>query len=253
MGYPVGTVARLSGVTVRTLHHYDEIGLLSPSQRDATGYRRYLEADLERLRQILTYRELGFSLAEIATILAEPREDALVHLRRQHGLLLARMERLRKLVDAIEFMMEARQMGIQLTPAEQFEVFGDFDPAQHAEEAEQRWGGTEAYRESQRRAASYTKQDWLRIRSETDALYQRVAAAMADGTPADSPAAMELAEQHRQQISQWFYDCPYEVHRGLAELYVTDQRFTENIDKTAPGLAAYLREAILANAERAAA
>lgn len=253
MSYQVGEVARLSGVTVRTLHHYDEIGLLVPSERTAAGYRRYSEADLERLQQILTYRELGFPLEEIATLLAEPHADAMAHLRRQHDLLLARIKRLTTMAEAIEFMMEAKQMGIPLTPQERFEVFGDFNPDDYAEEAERRWGQTEPYRESQRRAATYRKDDWQRIRAETGDLYRRFAEAMRSGQPATSEPVMDLAEEHRRQISQWFYECTYEIHRGLAEMYVTDPRFTENIDRTAEGLAAYLREAILANAARAAA
>jgi DNA-binding transcriptional MerR regulator len=253
MGYSVGEVARLTGVTVRTLHHYDEIGLLSPGERTAAGYRRYSESDLERLQQILGYRELGFPLEEIATILADPAADAIGHLRRQHALLLERIERLRKMADAIEFMMEAQQMGIQLTAEERFEVFGDFDPDQYTEEAEQRWGGTDAYRESQRRAASYTKDDWLRIKAESGQLYERFAQAFAAGVATDSPAAMALAEEHRQQISRWFYDCSYEIHRGLGEMYVADHRFTETIDGYAPGLAGYVRDAIAANADRSGA
>ena len=253
MSYQVGEVARISGVTIRTLHHYDQIGLLVPSERTAAGYRRYSEADLDRLHQILTYRELGFPLEEIADLLAEPRTGAIGHLRRQHELLLTRIERLTKMAEAIEFMMEAQQMGIQLTPQERFEVFGDFNPDDYAEEARERWGHTEAYQESQRRAASYTKADWQRIRAEAGGLYQRLAEAMAAGQPATSEPVMDLAEEHRQQINQWFYDCSYEIHRGLAEMYVNDQRFTDNIDRNAEGLAAYLREAILANADRAAA
>jgi len=251
--YTIGEVARLSGVTVRTLHHYDEIGLLPPRERSPAGYRRYGPDDLERLRQILTYRELGFALEDIATILADPRADTLAHLRRQHKLLTERMERIQKMIDAVEFMMEAHQMGIQLTPEERFEIFGDVDPERYAEEAEQRWGGTEAFRESQRRVARYTKDDWLRLKDETDRVYRRLAEAMTGGVPADSPAAMDLAEEHRQQISRWFYECSYEIHRGLAEMYVADHRFTENIDRYGAGLAAYLREAILANAARAGA
>ncbi|MPZ28394.1 MAG: MerR family transcriptional regulator [Micromonosporaceae bacterium] len=252
MSYPVGEVARMTGVTVRTLHHYDEIGLLSPSGRTAAGYRRYAEADLERLQQILTYRELGFRLEEIASILADPDADALGHLRRQHALLTERMERLHKMIEAIEFMMEAEQMGVQLSPEERFEVFGDFDPDQHAAEAERRWGGTEAYRQSQRRTASYTKDDWLRIKEEGEQLSRRFAAALAAGEPATSPAVMDLAEQHRAHIGRWFYDCSYEIHRGLGELYVSDQRFTDSIDQYAAGLAGYLRDAFVANADRAA-
>jgi DNA-binding transcriptional MerR regulator len=250
MGYSVGAVARLTGVTVRTLHHYDEIGLLSPGERTAAGYRQYSDADLERLQQILGYRELGFPLEEIATILADPAADAMVHLRRQHALLLERMERLRKMVDTIEFMMEAEQMGIQLTAEERFEVFGDFDPDQYAEEAERRWGGTDAYRESQRRTASYTKEDWVQIKADSDQLYRRFAEAMEGGVPAGSAAAMDLAEEHRGQISRWFYECTYEIHRGLGETYVADHRFTESIDRYAPGLAGYIRDAIVANTDR---
>src|SRR3954452_11758466 len=146
MAYTVGKVARLAGVTVRTLHHYDEIGLLSPSERAATGYRRYDERDLDRLQQILYYRELGFSLEEIATILADPRADPVAHLRRQHELLTTRMKRMREMVLAIEFAMEAHKVGIQLTPEERFEVFGGFDPDEHAQEAQERWGDTDAYK-----------------------------------------------------------------------------------------------------------
>lgn len=249
MSYPVGRVAEVTGVTVRTLHHYDEIDLLSPSERTGAGYRRYSEADLERLQQILCYRELGFPLAEIARILADP--DPIGHLRRQHRLLQDRIAQLRAMVEAIEYMMEVKQMGIQLSAEERFETFGGFDPEQHAAEAERRWGGSDAYQESQWRATSYTKDDWRRIRGETERLYQRLGEAMAAGVRPDSAAAMDLAEEHRGQISRWFYDCGYEVHRGLGELYVTDQRFTENIDRYAAGLAGYLRDAIVANGARA--
>jgi DNA-binding transcriptional MerR regulator len=110
MGHPIGKVAELAGVTVRTLHHYDEIGLLSPSERTSTGYRRYDDADLERLQQILYYRELEFSLEEIAAILDDPEADATVHLRRQHRLLSERIARLEKMVNAIEFAMEAKKV-----------------------------------------------------------------------------------------------------------------------------------------------
>lgn len=251
MSYSIGEVARVSGVTVRTLHHYDEIGLLPPGGRSSVGYRRYTEADLDRLQQILAYRELGFPLDQIATILADPDADLREHLRRQHSLLVGRQDRLRKMIEAIEFMMEAQQMGIKLTAEERFEVFGDFDPDQYADEAAQRWGGTEAYQESQRRAGSYGKQDWQRIKEEGDGITRRFAGALAAGVPAASAPAMDLAEEHRQHISRWFYDCSYEIHRGLADLYVSDERFTRNIDAYASGLAAYQREAFLANAARA--
>jgi MerR family transcriptional regulator, thiopeptide resistance regulator len=248
MAYTVGQVAKLAGVTVRTLHHYDEVGLLSPSGRTSAGYRRYDDADLERLQLIRYYRELGFPLEEIAAILDDPEVDPAAHLRRQHELLTGQIGKLQEMVAAIELAMEARRMGIQLTPEERFEVFGDFDPDAHAEEAEQRWGGTDAYRESTRRAARYSKEDWLRNKAENEDWGRRVAAIMDSGAPADSPAAMELAEEHRQLISRWFYECSYEIHTGLADMYVADPRFTAYYEKIRPGLAAYLSEAIHANA-----
>ncbi|QGN50519.1 MerR family transcriptional regulator [Micromonospora sp. WMMD558] len=248
MAYTVGQVAKAAGVTVRTLHHYDEIGLLSPSGRSSTGYRRYDDADLERLQLIRYYRELGFPLEEIAAILDDPASDPAEHLRRQHELLSARIGKLQDMVAAIEIAMEARKMNIPLTPEERFEVFGDFDPDAHAEEAERRWGGTEAYRESARRTAGYSKEDWLRNKAENEDWGRRFAEVMAAGAPADSPAATDLAEEHRQLISRWFYDCSYEIHTGLADMYVGDPRFTEYFEKIRPGMAAYLAEAIHANA-----
>jgi DNA-binding transcriptional MerR regulator len=249
MSYEVGAVARLSGVTVRTLHHYDRIGLLIPSGRSEVGYRRYEDPDLERLQRILFYRELGFSLEQIRTIVDEAA-DELDHLRRQDRLLRERIGRLERMVGAVERAMEARTMGISLTPEERFEVFGEFDPDEHAQEVEQRWGATDAYRESQRRIATYTKDDWARQKSEHAAVLERLAGAMKSGLAAESAEAMDAAEAHRLQIEKWFYPCPLQVHVGLGEMYLSDARFTRTFEKVAPGLAQYLHDAIAANARR---
>jgi DNA-binding transcriptional MerR regulator len=250
MGYSVGRVAALAGVTIRTLHHYDEVGLLSPSGRSAAGYRIYEASDLERLQRILFYRELGFTLKEISTIVDDPQTDAVGHLRRQRGLLTERIERLSAMVEAIDYEMEAMTVDIPLTPEERLEVFGEFRPGDYAEEAEQRWGGTEAYRQSQRRVASYEKEDWQQLKAEEEEVRARLATALAAGLAPDSEEAMAAAEAHRQHISRWFYECTYEIHRGLADMYVSDERFRSNYDATAPGLARYIREAAHANARR---
>ena len=250
MSYTVGQVADLAGVTVRTLHHYDEIGLLSPGHRSAAGYRRYRDGDLERLQHILYYRELGFALDDIAVLLGDPTADHRAHLRRQHDLLSGRIGRLTDMVRAVERAMEAETMGISLTPEERFEVFGDNDPAQYADEAEQRWGDTDAYQESQRRTRSYGKADWHAIKEEAAEITEAAAAAMAAGEPADSVAAMDAVERHRQHISRWFYDCSYEMQVGLASMYISDERFTANYEKVVPGLAQYVHDAIVANAAR---
>jgi DNA-binding transcriptional MerR regulator len=226
----VGSVARLAGVTVRTLHHYDEVGLLTPSGRSDAGYRRYADADLDRLQRILFYRELGFALDEIRTVMTDGG-DAIGHLRRQHAMLLDRIGRLKRMAAAVEKAMEARTMGINLTP-------------------EERWGDSDAYRESKRRTSSYTKADWQRIKAQGQAAVEQVVAAMKAGKPADSPEAMDGAEAHRRQIDEAFYPCSYEMHVGLAEMYIADPRFTATYEKIAPGLAQYLHDAIKANAGR---
>jgi len=247
-GLAVGEVSRLTGVTVRTLHHYHQVGLLAPAGRSASGYRLYDKADLERLRRILGYRELGFGLAEIAGLLAEDA-DLPAQLHRQRELTEQRIERLRRVAAALDRELEAHRMGISLTPEEQFEVFGT-DYAEHVAEAEQRWGNTAAFQESQRRTARYGKQDWLRIKAEQDQIEQAFARALADGVPADSERAAALVERHRQHLSSWFHDVPPELHRGLAELYVADPRFAEHYDRIAAGLAGYVSAAILAGTER---
>ena len=249
--YSVGRVADLSGVTIRTLHHYDEIGLLSPGGRSSAGYRVYEEADLERLRRILFYRELGFTLKEVQAIVDDPGTDAMGHLRRQRGLLTQRIKRLNTMVDTIDYEMEAKTMDIKLTPEERFEVFGEFRPEDHAEEAEGRWGETDSYKESNRRVSTYKKEDWLKLKAEAEEVQNRLAAAFEGGLAPDSEEAMVGAEAHRQHISRWFYECGYEMHRGLTEMYVSDERFRSHYDKQAPGLALYIKEAAHANAERA--
>ncbi|MBA2895918.1 TipAS antibiotic-recognition domain-containing protein [Nonomuraea soli] len=140
-----------------------------------------------------------------------------------------------------------------MTPEERVELFGDFNPGDYAAEAEQRWGGTDAWEQSQRRMSSFGKQDWQQFMAAFGDLSNRMADLLRSGAPATGDTAMELAEEHRQLLTRWCYDCTYEIHRGLGEMYVADPRFTANIDRTEPGLAVFMRDAILANANRATA
>ncbi|CAM5530419.1 HTH-type transcriptional activator TipA [Streptomyces avidinii] len=252
MSHSVGQVAGFAGVTVRTLHHYDEIGLLSPSGRSGAGHRRYDDADLDRLQRILFYRELGFPLEEVAVLLDDPESDPREHLRRQHALLSGRIDRLQRMAKAVEHAMEANTMGINLTPEERFEVFGDFDPDEHAGEAERRWGGTDAYKESARLTASYTKADWQRIMARAEDINRRLAALLDAGADPESEEAMDLAEEHRGWINASYYFCTYEIHVSLGEMYVADERFTAYYEAVRPGLAVFVRDAITANAVRKA-
>ena len=248
MSYSVGQVAELAGVTIRTLHHYGQIGLLEPQDRTGAGYRRYSDEDLDRLRHILFYRELGVSLDDIATILNDPGAGTAAHLRRQRELLTNRIVRLQAMVAAVNKELEAHTMGIQLTPEEKFEIFGPNYSEDYETEAEQRWGDTDAWKQSQARTSTFTKQDWIEIKESGDDLNRRLAAAMTAGAAPDSVEAMDLAEEHRQQITKHFYECTLEIHTGLAEMYIADERFTRYYDDQREGLARYVHDAIMANA-----
>jgi DNA-binding transcriptional MerR regulator len=252
-GWAVGRVAGLSGVTVRTLHHYDRLGLVVPSGRTGAGHRRYDPADLERLQRVLFYRELGFGLDQVRRLLDAPDHDPLDQLRAQQRLLDERAARLRALASAVATTIRAREAGITLTPEEMFEVFGDVDPTAYADEARERWGDTDAYRELQRRTHGYGPGEWARVLGEGREVEQRFVDAHAAGFSADSPAAMAAAEEHRAHIDRSFYPCSYEMQRGLAEMYLADERFTGHYEDLAPGLAQYVHDAILANADRAGA
>lgn len=252
--FSIGELADLAAVTVRTLHHYDRIGLLRTGHRTAAGYRCYTAVDADRLAQILGYRELGFALDAIRTILDDPSTDPREHLLRQRGLLAERIERLRRIVSALDTTLEAQTMGTTgLTPAEKLEVFGDFDPDEFAEEVAQRWGETDAYRESAARTKNYSMADWADITAEGETIMQSFAAAQSAGLPATSTEAMDAAEAARKQISRRFYDLSHDMHRSLGDSYVTDERFTATYESVAPGLASYVRDAIHANADRAEA
>jgi MerR family transcriptional regulator, thiopeptide resistance regulator len=244
----VGQVAEQFDITVRTLHHYDEIGLLSPSERSLAGYRLYTAEDLTRLQHVVVYRRLGFALEEIALLLDHP-ESVVQHLRRQRAAVLDRLDEMRGLVDAIDRALE-REMNEQPATSEDMkELFGDgFEDAQA--EAEQRWGDSDAWKESQRRTKKYTKQDWEEVKAESDAVHQAFTDAIDAGEPPTSTAAMDAAELHRRSIHDRFYDCPPEMHRNLADMYVSDPRFTATYDDIRPGMAQYVREAIYANAAR---
>jgi DNA-binding transcriptional MerR regulator len=248
--YTVSEVARAAGVTVRTLHHYDEIGLLQPSGRNASGYRQYASADLERLQEVLFYRELGFGLEAIEGLVGTPARSRVETLRQQQKLLERQINRLQAMVTAIDEAVVAQEEGRTMNKDEMFEVFGGFDPAEHQAEAQEKWGDTNAYAESAKRTARYTKEDWKRMGEESRAINQRLADLFAAGQAPDSAEAVAAAEEHRLHIDRWFYPCSYEIHVGLGDMYVVDPRFTKFWDDYQSGLAVYARDAFRANAER---
>lgn len=249
MARTVGEVAALANVTVRMLHHYDEIGLVRPSGRSTAGYRLYDETDLERLQTVLFYRELGFGLEDIRRIISDPGYDRGTALREQRDLLEAESHRLRRMRSAIDEAIAAHERGQTMTDEAMFEVFGE-DQRALRQEAEERWGHTDAWGESRRRTAAYTKADWQEIKDESEAIMDRIVEVHRSGADAESDEAMDAVEAHRLQISRRFYDCSPEMQVNLGEMYVADPRFEATYEDLAPGLARWVRDAIIANARR---
>ena len=262
MGLTVSQVSRIANISVRALHHYDEIGLLVPRDRSDAGYRLYGDADLARLQQILFFRALELPLAEIARIMTDPAFDVAAALRYQREMLIEKVARSHALIQAVDAAIATIETTGKGTPAMSddktsasagealFEAWKDFKQEDYEAETEQRWGDTEAFKESKRRTARYTKQDWELIKREAAAVMQGLCDQMTAGTAPDAAPAMDAAEAHRAHITRWFYACSPAIHRGLGELYVNDPRFTANLDKLRPGLSAYARAAFAANADR---
>jgi len=242
--YTVGELASMAGITVRTLHHYDEIGLLEPSSRTPGGYRLYDEAGVDRLRTILTYRELGLRLQETVDAL-DGDVDSVLRLARDR--VFGQIARLEHIAASLSrSLTNDNSNGEPMTTNDKLNVFEGFEPSKFAEEAESRWGDTSTYQESIRRTRSYKEEDWETIRAEIEGIYGGLVALMDDGVSTDAPRTRSLVDDHRAHISRWYYDCSPEIHRGLGQMYAADPRFKKNIDASGEGLADYLSEAIAA-------
>ncbi|GFN30031.1 MerR family transcriptional regulator [Paenibacillus xylaniclasticus] len=252
MHYKVKEVAAIAGVSVRTLHHYDEIGLLKPSEVRSNGYRYYSDEDLERLQQILFFKELDLPLQQVRAILDDERYDRRRMLLIHKELLLKKKHRLEQIIKSVEQTLQSIEGGVVMSKQDMFEPFDMKEIEEHqkkyGQEAEQRWGNTEAYKESARRTAKYTEVDWSRIKQEMASVYEGLIARMAYGP--DDEEVQRIITGHRQHITDHFYECSTEIYRGLADMYVSDSRFADNIDKHQPGLAAFMSEAMLIHCDR---
>jgi len=249
MALTVKAVADLAGISIRALHHYDEIGLLKPAGQSASGYRLYSQQDLERLQQILFFRELGFGLKEIKEIIDSPGFDRRQALLAHRAALEQRRERIDRLISTIDRTLEGvDKEETPMSREEMKELFDGFDPSEYEDEARQRWGRTREFEESAARTGKYTKADWEKIKAEADGIYRNIADLM-DRDPGDA-AVQEWVGRWHQHINKWYYTCSLEVFRGLGEMYVQDERFTKNIDKTRPGLARFLRDAMRVYCDR---
>ena len=230
----VKQVSELTHISIRTLHHYDAIGLLKPTEITESGYRLYDDAALGRLQTILLFRELQFSLKEIKEILDDPEFDRKVALSSQITLLKLQKKRLDKLIGLAETMYEKEENTMD------FNAFSDYEIQQYKEEVKERWQGTNEYREYERRNRS--KQQSSDASQQMMELFAKLGA-LRHLDPANQQV-QEKVKQLQQLITDNFYTCSHEVLYGLGQMYVADERFKNNIDKHAAGTAEFIREAI---------
>ena len=234
MRLSISEMAKLTGVSIRTLHHYDHIGLLCPETAVDSGYRWYGASDVEKMQQILFYRELDFPLKDIRDILADPQYDKQEALRRQRQLLLLKRERLDGLLELLDANLKGeRTMEFQGFNASELEQAR----RQYADEAKARWSHTDAWKESQEKNTDATTQ----AEGMNDIFHR--AAALRQGDPA-SPEAQALVKEWQDFVSANYYQCTDEILAGLGEMYTADERFQKNLDRFGEGTAAFLSAAI---------
>ena len=228
--------ASLTGVSVRTLHYYDEIGLLHPAFADpATGYRYYDENSLLHMQEILFYRELDFSLKSIQEILSSPNYDKNKALKEQKQLLTLKKERLERLISAIDGAIKGEIV---------MKAFDNSKFEKHKAEAKEKWGKTEAYKEHSEKTRNYSKGKWNDLAQEMDQIMAEFALCMKNGEAPESVEAQNLVKVLQIHITQNYYNCTNQILAGLGQMYVADERFKNYIDKHGDGTAAYVCEAI---------
>ncbi len=243
----VKELATLTSVSVRTLHYYDEIGLLKPSRVDAnTGYRYYGDDAVLRMQEILFFRELDFPLKTIAELLASPAYDRAEAIAKQRELLILKRERLDRLINALDEAEKGRIDFMSAFDNHEYETARDT----YAAEVKERWGSTDAYRESQAKTASYSADKWQAVTDGMNTLIAKFAACVQNGTAPDSAEAQALVKEWQAYITDNYYTCTDEILAGLGEMYTADDRFRENIDRHTPGTASFMRDAIRAYCEK---
>ena len=230
----------LTGVSVRTLHYYDEIGLLKPSYVDEqNGYRFYNETSLERMQEILFYRELDFPLKSIAKIFASTNYDKQNAIAKQKQLLTLKKERLERLIAALE-QAEKGEITMSAFDNSEYEIARQ----QYDNEANQRYGSTDAYKESQKKTSGYSKDKWNDVLVGMNGVFAEFAECKKCGESADRDAAQQLVKKLQDYITVNFYHCTNEILAGLGQMYICDERFKNSIDKNGEGTAEFVAEAI---------
>lgn len=247
MPYTVHQLAKLAGVTPRTLRFYDKQGLLSPATHGRNGYRYYGEKELVRLQQILFFRELDFPLEDIKRMMDRPGFDVVEALRDQKKLMLLKRARIDGLLNSLDKTIMSITDDKKMSGEELYDAFKDDDVKQYQEEVKERWGDTDAYKQSMAKVGKMTRAEMDMLKADGEAFTRTLAEAMGKDVRSDEVQA--LVAQHQAGIN-FFYECGTKTYRGLGQMYVDDPRFTAYYDKFRPGLAAWLRDAIVVYCDR---
>ena len=240
MRLSVSEAAKRAGVSVRTLHYYDEIGLLKPSETTMAGYRFYDEGAMASLQQILFYRELDVPLEQIGHILSAPDHDRTEALQKHRRLLLMKRQRL----DDMLRLVDETIGGIAMYEERPKPTQADWEAVkeQYAQEAAERWGNTEAFLESRAKHARYTPEQEARILAEQEEIFQAFGAC----TDPEGEEAMALVKRWQEHITLYHYSCTDGILACLGQMYVNDPKFRESLDKYGPGTARKMSGAIAA-------
>lgn len=241
MRYTVSSLSKLAGISVRTLHYYDQIGLLTPSYQAENGYRYYEEKELLRLQQILFYKELDFPLDQIKLMLDAPNFDPTKALEDHKKLLELKRDRLEAMLRTVDVTIQKLVEDQVMDDSQLFQAMSTKQLDEYKQEAKRRWGQTEAYKQSIERTKHFTKVDNERVQREWHDLMTR-ATALVD-QDIESEAVQTLVKDWHTHINQ-FYDCSYEMLQGLGQMYTQDKRFEKNFQQYHPDLPAFLTRAI---------
>lgn len=235
----VKQVSDLTGLSVRMLHYYDEIGLFKPSKVSESGYRLYSDEDLKILQQILFFKELDFPLKEIKSIIENPSFDRKKALINHKDLLVLKRNRLNRLIRFIDKELKGEN-------SMSFKEFDNFEfknmQKKYTKEVKKLYCNTDEYSQYQQKTSQYSEADWDRICQTINDIFKRFAGIMDTG--ADSQESQNLVKEWKDFITQNFYECNNDTLKGLGKMYVQDERFTLNIDKHAPGLSEFISKAI---------
>ena len=240
--YTVGDVARRFAVTVRTLRHWEVLGLLSPAQRSWSNYRLYSAGDCARVQRIIIYRATGMKLIDIKSLL-DSGDTAVEHLKRQRERLVAHRRETDAMIEALDILLEDAMNDKALTVEEIGKIMGEADFAAHQSEAEERYGDTADWRESRERTASWQSADWRQNAERFHDIERRMIDAIRDGAAPDSERAAGLVEEHREALSEFFPVTPAK-HYIMSRGYIHDERFREHYDSQQAGFARWLADAI---------